>query len=265
MQSLNSMIFRAKFVYAVLLILTMLMTLSFKAEANDWQVRVAKIAGLAKQVESLDEEIHGLIRQKKHLKNPEEIKTVLHEMTTKYKTLSEKSKELEREAAQARFKFPDRDLNEKRKYLHHRLKSLEEMEAEMGLDGRLDRAKARVLVTFPIPNSIKKPDADKSEAGMRLPASRQGAPLSSHEDEEEEAQEQITLRVSAPTVPVESLSEGHGRGTASSETSVSGHGANSTHGVAAPIAGVRSSSGGHGGSGGESTSESTGSSSAGHH
>ena len=60
-------------------------------------------------------------------------------------------KEYEEERLHVRFKHPDRNDTVERQYARYRLKSLQEMEKETGLDGRLSRIKARVMATFPLP------------------------------------------------------------------------------------------------------------------
>jgi DNA-binding MarR family transcriptional regulator len=160
--------------------------------ADPWQNHVNKATALSRQIDANETEIRKLIEEKQHTKDPEALRGILHELTEKHKELAEQVKKYETERLHMRFKHPDRDLKEVRQYTRHKLKSLQELEDEAGLDGRLDRVKARVLVTFPVPQ-VKKPELKippEFRTNLRKPASLA--------DENGEEPERVILRAQEP-------------------------------------------------------------------
>jgi hypothetical protein len=161
------------------------------AEAgNSWHEHVQKLQQLRGQINNFEHEIHGLIAAKKKTEDPAQIKEITNEMAKQYAELVKISQEYEEIRLHLRFKHPDRDLASERNYSRHQLKSLKDMESEFGLDGRLDRLKSRILVTFPHPVT------EKPKNEITLPHTEVRKPASVEDDEEKP--ERIILRASEP-------------------------------------------------------------------
>lgn len=138
--------------------------------AGNWPEHAAHLSALSKQIEHAEHEIHELIEHKNRLQDPVAIQDALKSLMEKHKELEQLSKEYEEERLHVRFKHPDRNDTVERQYMRYKLKALNEMEKEAGLDGRLSRIKARVMATFPLP-STSGADDTVGEAHGRGPAS----------------------------------------------------------------------------------------------
>lgn len=155
------------------------------AFAGKWAEHAANLNTLSAKLAHGEEEIKKLIEHKQHTDNPEELREIVNQIASKHKELEEVSRDYEKERLHVRFQHPDRAETGERKYERFTLKSVKEIENEMGMDGRLDRIKSRVLSTFPVPEVPKKQAAEAPKIQpFRKPASHAS---------DEEAPERIRL------------------------------------------------------------------------
>lgn len=151
----------------ILSVLVPMVFFGFSAHAADsWAEHSGHLVALAKQIESIENDIHATIEEKHKTEDAKQLKEMIDTIAAKHKSLTGVAKDYEEELNLVRFKFPERAEKLDRKYVHYHVKSIQEMEKETGLDGRLDHAKARVLATFPIP---KEPDKPKVADDNTLP------------------------------------------------------------------------------------------------
>lgn len=143
------------------------------ARSEPWSYHAGRLASLSTQIKGVERSILDMIDQKNKTEDPEQVKDLLESLTSQYGELKRLSKEYEEERLHIRFKHPDRNEAADRQYVRYRLKTLEEMEHAMGLEGRLDRIKARVTVIFPAPpRSQPAPEPSKARLDLlRGPAS----------------------------------------------------------------------------------------------
>ncbi len=132
------------------------------AVAEPWAQHASRLPTLAKKIEDNEKEIKSLIEQKNHTENPSALHDIVRSLAEKHKTLAETSAEYETERLHVRFKHPDRAAVVDRQYVHYKLKTIDELANEVGLDGRLDRLKAKVIATFPTPAPVEKTKSDTS-------------------------------------------------------------------------------------------------------
>ena len=151
-----------------LVLLAAVFLLPALASADPWSEHAARLPAFAKKLEDLEKETKELLEQKKAAEEPAALRDIIKQLSEKEKAMAEAAKAYESERLHIRFKHPDRADVIERQYVHYKLKSLDELESEIGIDGRLDRLKAKVLATFPLPP--KAPDAAKL-ADKRGPAS----------------------------------------------------------------------------------------------
>lgn len=144
--------------------------LSASAFARPWNDHLTRLALLSKQIETKEEEIHKLISAKSQSHDHRQVAELIRTIADAHKDLVEVSREYEEERRHVRFEHPERNAKLERVYSRHQVKSLREMEVEFGLDGRLDRLKARVLATFPLPAQAPKAEETK-RIYKRTPAS----------------------------------------------------------------------------------------------
>lgn len=137
-----------------------------------------KLSSHRRKIETIEGEIKALLEHKHHENDPKKMPEIVKSLGDKHKELETTSKEYEEERLHVRFKHPDKNETIERKYLRYKLKTLAEMEDELGLDGKLNRLKARVLTTFP-PVSKTRPT---SEGAHRSPSSTNGGESAKADD-----------------------------------------------------------------------------------
>ena len=124
--------------------------LSPAAHAGPWPEHLAKISKLKSEVDALESEIKHMIHEKHESHVESQVREITVSIAEKYKTLKEAADKLEEETTHIRFKHPEQADKLDRKYTR-RAKSLDDLESEVGIDGRLDRIKRKVAATFPTP------------------------------------------------------------------------------------------------------------------
>lgn len=125
----------------------------------------SRLTSYMARIRTLEKEIADMIGAKHHTENSEKVKLLTQQISFKYVDLTKVVREYEEERLHVRFQHPDRgDMEGDHQYSEHRLKSLDEIEAAFGLDGRLDRVRKQVGIVFPVPGEMKAHD-------KRLPAS----------------------------------------------------------------------------------------------
>ena len=158
--------------------------ISFSAFATDsWAEHSGRLVALSKQIESIENDIHASVEEKRKTEEPKQLKEIIESIAAKHKSLTDVAKDYEVELNLVRFRFPERAEKLDRKYVHYHIKSIQDMEKEMGLDGRLDHAKVRVLATFPIPKTPETPKAVDDESLPRALKERLRHPASEDSDE----------------------------------------------------------------------------------
>lgn len=165
--------------------LAFVMLVSSSAHAGPWPEHLAKISKLKTEVDALESEIKHMIHEKRESHIESEVREITVSIAEKYKTLKESADKLDEETAHIRFKHPEQADKLDRKYTR-RAKTLDDLESEVGIDGRLDRIKRKVAATFPTPEQKREAtEAPKiNPFFVRLPASI----------EDDDSQEKITLK-----------------------------------------------------------------------
>lgn len=174
MRSLRSMI--ANQIFRATVLSLMVFAFSISALARPWSEHSARLAMLTKQIETKENDIRHLVLEKKEIHDEKKVASIMRQIGELQKALEKSSKEYEEEREHVRFEHPDKNDTLERVYVRHAMKSPDELEKGMGLDSRLDRAKARVLTMFPVP---ERKEASRKKFERRKPASV-------HEDEAEE-------------------------------------------------------------------------------
>jgi hypothetical protein len=153
------------------------------ANARPWSEHSGHLAMLSKQMETHENEIKALIDHKRHTTDAKHIAELIKQIDENHKALVKVGKEYEEERQHVRFQHPEKNDQLDRTYVRHDVKSVEDIENELGLDARLDRVKARALMMFPLPEKEQKVAMPKAIYSRR-PASQ---------DNDEDAPEKIHL------------------------------------------------------------------------
>jgi hypothetical protein len=140
-----------------------------RAAARPWSEHVNHLALLSHTIETDETEIRSLIQQKRHVEEPEQIAQIMRQIGERHKNLQKVTLEYEEERQHVRFEHPEKNEQLERSYVRHDLKSVDDFENEMGLDGKLDVVRAKVLRTFPLPPA--KTLATQQKSDVRHPAS----------------------------------------------------------------------------------------------
>lgn len=171
--------------------LTILMSLALApavARAGAWPEHVAKLSKLKGEVDALESEVKHMIHEKRESHVESEVRELTLSIAKQYKKLQEVSKELEDETAHIRFKHPEQAETLERKYSRFKLKSLDDLASESGIDGRLDRIKRKVAQTFPNAEQVRQAvNPPRISPLLRMPASVDA-------DTEDADLERITLK-----------------------------------------------------------------------
>lgn len=153
--------------------------------AKPRQNHVAKLSSLRQKMVAAETEIRTLIHQKSTTTDEKELKDVLRRLADRHRELSELAQSFEEERQHVRFQHPDHDVSEERQYSRYNVKSLKEFENQLGLNGRLDRIKNKVVSTFPLPPLQAENPQPQFDQLKRDPAS--------DDEDESEVQERIKL------------------------------------------------------------------------
>lgn len=153
--------------------------------AESFIEHMTKIPVLKRQTDDLENEIKHLIAEKREADEDAKVRTLTLEITEKYKVLKETGEKLEAETNIIRFHYPEQANSLDRQYVRFKLKTMHDLESEVGIDGKLDRIKQHVFNIFPIP----KPDSGKVEVSKVSPFLRKPASI-----EENDVPEKIVLK-----------------------------------------------------------------------
>ena len=151
------------------------------ALARPWGEHHMRMNASAARIGQLEEDLKELIKEKKHAEEPAELRVITQNIADKYAEIEKLYKERHTEELHIRFQHPEKGDDEKREYTRVKLKSLEELENDFGLDARLNRVQAQIRRTYGIETQAKDQAAKETTSHLtkheeahedeRLPAS----------------------------------------------------------------------------------------------
>lgn len=105
-----------------------------------WIPLEAKITELSARVKSKEESLAKLLEEKNHLPaNSPHVKPLLNQILKEHEELQKLAEDHKKNVNQLNYRFPERNAKANRTYDRIEVKSLEQMEQSLGLDGKLDR------------------------------------------------------------------------------------------------------------------------------
>lgn len=140
-----------------------------KESAEDnmpWLAIEAKIQELAAKIESKKESIDKLIEEKEKLKDGSaELKEKIQELISEHKALEKMADDYSSQINLLKYRYPERHAKRDRKYDRVEVKSIDEMEQALGVDGKLNRNMARMRNTYDVqpPKKEKAAQVDKKD------------------------------------------------------------------------------------------------------
>jgi hypothetical protein len=148
-------------------VVTVLLALSVfapQSKASDWARHEVNLKGYASRIRNMQEDIQALIIKKSQNKNPVVRDEILKEIILKNQELQKTYQDYKAEKEHIRFEHPEQGDKTERKYRHLKLKSLEELENEVGIDGQLSRLKRKVEDTYPSADASPSPELKSGDS-----------------------------------------------------------------------------------------------------
>lgn len=148
-----------------IIIYSFVMVLS--AWGREWAAHEVSLRAQVDKIREKEKKITEIIEEKNKEKDEVKLKGHLHEIQKEHKELEKLYKDLEEEKRHVRFEHPDQGVEVERKYLAYKIRSIEDMESEVGTDGKLGRLKAKVLKKYggplSVPTETKSKDSEDPE------------------------------------------------------------------------------------------------------
>jgi hypothetical protein len=111
-----------------------------KRDIPEWVDVEVRFNAINAKIQNKKENITRLIEEKKELPpNSPRLKSLIDEMVTEHREMEALSKEYDKQITIYKYRFPERGAKEHRKYEPSEVKSLDQMEKELSIDGRLNR------------------------------------------------------------------------------------------------------------------------------
>ena len=138
-----------------------------KKAVPEWMELQTQLSSLDGKIQQKKESIQKLIEEKQELPaNSAQIKTVIDEMVAQHKELQKLAEEYEKKETILKFRFPEKALEGGRSKEATEVKPLEQMEQDLGIDGRLTRNQKRSRSQYqvkPPEGELEGKDAKKKE------------------------------------------------------------------------------------------------------
>jgi hypothetical protein len=116
--------------------------------AREWAAHEVSLRSQIDKIREKEKKIGELIHLKNETKEDAKLKPLLAEIKKEYGDLEKFYKELEEEKRHVRFEHPDQGMDVERKYRAFKIRTIEDMENEIGTEGRLSRLKSKVLKKY---------------------------------------------------------------------------------------------------------------------
>ena len=131
----------------------------------EWVEIQSRLQVLKARLTTKEASVKGLIRTSQTSRD----KKVFEDLKREHAELRQMGEEYEKLRHQLRYRFPERGMNAERRYQRIEVKSLQEMETQVGMESKLQGNLDRLRRQFP---SASEPGQAGAEPGGRLPASQ---------------------------------------------------------------------------------------------
>jgi hypothetical protein len=124
-------------------------TKTFAAGGDDYSHHESDLKGYAFKIAALQDELRGMIQKKDHNTDPTLRDKMLDDIKKKYDEIQKTYDMFRREKEHVIYEHPEQGDETERTYRHVKVKSLDELEKESGIDGQLTRVKHKVERAYP--------------------------------------------------------------------------------------------------------------------
>jgi chromosome segregation ATPase len=154
-----------------ILILMMFLFTSFPAFSSDkasalapWVELENKITELNARINSKNRNLQELIQSKNQMpNNSPQLRTVVKDLIREHKELQALVDDYQKKVTMLKYRFPERNARDNRTYQRIEVRSLEEMEQALGVDGKLNRNLQRMRGQFRQQAEAPMPEKNKAE------------------------------------------------------------------------------------------------------
>lgn len=115
-----------------------------KSTPPEWVEIQARLATLKAKISSKEKIVKEMIAAKQTEKDPKKSVEIVETLKREHRELRIATEEYEKERNLLRYRFPEKGLKEQQRYKRVEVRSIDEMETAMSLDGRLNRALGKV-------------------------------------------------------------------------------------------------------------------------
>ena len=130
----------------------------------------ARLQGLKTKISAKKENLKKLIIEKQGMKDEKKSLEIFKEMKSEYKEMETSIKDYGEKLALLHYRYPEKGLIKERKYERIEIKSLDEMENEFSLQGKIKKSMARVRQQFPQKTGALKKSKEVQSEALTLPA-----------------------------------------------------------------------------------------------
>jgi hypothetical protein len=153
------------------LILCVLLCSSLMARAHSWPQHEVDMRGYVIKIKHLEEDRDNLLKEKAFTRDNARMDEIIKELNKVYKEIEKAYMEFNREKEHIRFEHPEQGDIMERKYRRVRMKTLEERESELGLNGKLNVMKYKLEQTYNKNYKPSKPSHSPEPSPMASPKS----------------------------------------------------------------------------------------------
>lgn len=135
----------------------------------EWVMIEAQIATLESKIGAKEESIKKIIEEKKKIADDSpKAKELVDTLISEHNEMKKYVSDYEKQRTLLKFRFPERGIKADRKYQRKEMKSLEAMEDEFSLEGKLNKNIRKMRKQFPKANQAAVPE---TEEDVRKPSS----------------------------------------------------------------------------------------------
>lgn len=110
----------------------------------EWVEIQSRLQTLRAKIAAKDRAVRDLIKEKEHAKDPRRSHEIVTNMTNEHRELREATEEYDRQLNLLRYRFPEKGLKEQQRYKRVDVKSLDELEKQVGMEARLKQVTGKV-------------------------------------------------------------------------------------------------------------------------
>lgn len=126
------------------------------ANQQAWYDLQARIMALKAKIRGKSDSVKRLIQEKEGIKDEKQAVTIVNQLKADYKELQTAVKEYEEQRSLAAYRFPEKGRSEGRVYERIEMKTLDQMESEFSLEGKVSKVLARLRRQYPDKNLPEK-------------------------------------------------------------------------------------------------------------